>query len=55
MTHENVSKGIAITTSDFSPDCYSFAAGKPIELINRHQLEKLLRDAGYHVLDASVT
>ncbi|KKS41684.1 MAG: Restriction endonuclease [Candidatus Gottesmanbacteria bacterium GW2011_GWB1_43_11] len=49
MTHERASKGILITTSDFSNECVKFAQGKPIELINRKKLTQLLEDNKYKV------
>ncbi len=33
MDHERASKGILITTSDYTPAAYEFASGKPMELI----------------------
>ena len=44
-------KGILITTSDFSPDSRSFAADKPLELINGQQLAQLLQRYGYSVAE----
>lgn len=49
MTHERASKGILITTSNFSNECLKFARGKPIELINRRKLTQLLTNHGYQV------
>jgi|GEM_PF-4955064 len=46
---EQASKGVLITTSDFSPDAYSFAEGKPVELINGSKLTELLRQYGFSV------
>jgi len=39
-------KGILVTTSHFSADARAFAQGKPLELIDRAQLEALLRAHG---------
>jgi hypothetical protein len=39
-------KGVLVTTSRFSPDAYTFALGKPLELIDRGQLEALLHQYG---------
>lgn len=49
MTHERASKGILITTADFSTECVKFAQGKPIELINRRLLTQLLNEQGYKI------
>ena len=49
MTHERASKGILITTADFSTECIKFAQGKPIELINRRLLIQLLNEQGYKI------
>jgi hypothetical protein len=43
LTDAGASKAILITTSRFSPDARKFAQGKPIDLIDRTQLEDLLR------------
>lgn len=32
MQHEGATRGILITTTDYGPDAYSFASGKPISL-----------------------
>ncbi len=42
ITDQRASKGILITTSDFSAPAWEFAQGKPIELINGEQLQVLL-------------
>lgn len=42
-----VTKGILITTSDFSADARSFAEDKPLELINGEQLRQLLQRHGF--------
>lgn len=46
---EHASKGILVTTSDFSADAYAFADGKPIELIDGKKLSDLLRQLGFPV------
>jgi len=47
VQHERAMKGILVTTSHFSPDAYGFAAGKPLELIDRPQVETLLHTYGF--------
>ncbi|MBI3977992.1 MAG: protein kinase [Chloroflexi bacterium] len=47
--HAKASKGILITTSDFSADALRFAQDKPIELIDGQQLLELLREFGLWV------
>ena len=42
VMHTRVTKGVLVTTSDFSPDAIRFAEGKPLELINGQQLAELL-------------
>jgi hypothetical protein len=44
---EGANKGILVMTSDFSPDAYEFAAGKPITLLNGANLLHLLSEHGY--------
>src|SRR5579883_1437782 len=44
---ERATKGILVTTSDFSADARVFAEGKPIELIGGRQLADLLRQHGF--------
>jgi uncharacterized membrane protein YqaE (UPF0057 family) len=44
VTDARATKGILVTTSHFSPDARRFAEGKPIELIDRPQLEALLAE-----------
>ena len=38
VINEGATKGILVTTSDYGPDAYSFAKGKPLTLL--HLLEK---------------
>ena len=42
--HEGASKGILVTTSGFGKAAYSFANGKPIELITGSNLLYLLHE-----------
>jgi restriction system protein len=52
LDHERASKGILVTTSDFTPAGYQFAHGKPIELINGNGLLALLKE--HTNLDAKI-
>lgn len=47
MQHENASRGILITTSDYGPDAHKFASGKPITLFTGSNLLHLLGKHGY--------
>jgi len=47
MQHESASRGILITTADYGPDAYQFAAGKPITLFTGANLLYLLEKHGY--------
>lgn len=38
VQHEEATKGIMITTSDYGPDSFKFANGKPLNLIDGHGL-----------------
>jgi restriction system protein len=44
LDHERASKGILVTTSDFTPAGYEFARGKPIELISGSGLLALFKE-----------
>jgi restriction system protein len=44
LDHERASKGILVTTSDFTQAGYQFAQGKPIELINGSGLLDLFKE-----------
>jgi restriction system protein len=44
LDHERASKGILVTTSDFTPAGYEFAQGKPIELISGSGLLALFKE-----------
>ncbi|MEI6462244.1 MAG: restriction endonuclease [bacterium] len=46
MQDEGAMKGIIVTTSDYGPDAYKFAQGKPITLINGNNLLSLLDKYG---------
>lgn len=53
MTSVRASKGILITTSDFSVEARRFAEDKPLELINGRQLVQLLNRHGFDTADVS--
>jgi restriction system protein len=44
---EGASRGILVTTSDYGPDAYDFAKGKPITLLNGTTLLHLLAKHGH--------
>lgn len=44
---EGASKGILVTTSDYGPDAYEFAKGKPLVLLNGGNLLHLLEKHGH--------
>ncbi len=44
LDHERASKGILVTTSDFTEAGHAFARGKPIELINGNGLLALIKE-----------
>lgn len=44
LDHERASKGILVTTSEFTKAGYEFAQGKPIELINGNGLLALIEE-----------
>lgn len=46
VLNEGASKGILVTTSNFGPDAYGFAQGKPLSLINGQNLLFLLEKHG---------
>ena len=46
VLNEGASKGILVTTSDFGPDAYKFAADKPITLLNGSNLLHMLERQG---------
>lgn len=47
VSHEGAMKGLLVTTSQFGPDSYTFAQGKPLTLINGSELLHLLEGNGY--------
>lgn len=48
IINEGANKGIIITTSDYGPDSYKFAQGKPITLLNGGHLLYLMEKHGRH-------
>jgi len=46
LMNEGATKGILVTTSDYGPDAYEFAGGKPITLLNGSNLLYLLERHG---------
>lgn len=46
LMNEGATKGIPVTTSDYGPDAYEFAKGKPITLLNGSNLLHLLERHG---------
>lgn len=47
VLNEGASKGILVTTSDYGPDAYEFAKGKPLVLLNGANLLNLLEKHGH--------
>jgi restriction system protein len=47
LLNEGASKGILVTTSDYGPDAYDFAKGKPLTLLNGGNLLHLLEKHGH--------
>jgi restriction system protein len=47
ISHEGAMKGILVTTSEYGPDAYEFARGKPITLLNGGNLLHLLEKHGH--------
>ena len=47
VMNEGANKGILITTSDYGPDAYEFARGKPLVLLNGGNLLHLLEKHGH--------
>jgi len=45
--NEGATKGILVTTSDYGPDSYEFAKGKPLTLLSGSELLYLLQKHGY--------
>ncbi len=46
--NEGANKGILVTTSDYGPDAYEFAKGKPLTLLSGSNLLHLLQKHGYN-------
>jgi len=49
VVNEGAAKGILVTTSDYGPDAYKFAANKPLTLFNGGHLLALLGKHGHKV------
>jgi len=47
VMNEGANKGILVTTSDYGPDAYAFATGKPIVLLNGANLLHMLEKHGH--------
>ena len=47
VMNDGASKGILVTTSDYGPDAYQFANGKPLTLLSGANLLHLLERHGY--------
>lgn len=47
VLNEGANRGILVTTSDYGPDAYRFAQGKPLTLLNGGNLLSLLSDHGH--------
>jgi len=45
--NEGATKGILVTTSDYGPDSYEFAKGKPLTLLSGSELLYLLQKHGH--------
>lgn len=50
LMNEGATKGILVTTSDYGPDAYEFAKGKPITLLTGGNLLHLLEKHGYKAM-----
>ena len=48
VMNEGATKGILVSTSDYGPDAYDFAKGKPLTLLNGGNLLHLLEKHGHH-------
>jgi restriction system protein len=49
VLNEGANKGILVTTADYGPDAYQFAADKPLALLNGANLLHLLEKHGHAV------
>jgi restriction system protein len=47
VLNEGATKGILVTTTDYGPDAYEFAKGKPLTLLNGSNLLYLLEKHGH--------
>jgi restriction system protein len=47
VLYKGANKGILVTTSDYGPDSYEFAKGKPLVLLNGANLLNLLEKHGH--------
>jgi restriction system protein len=47
VLNEGATKGILVTTSDYGPDSYAFAAGKPLVLLSGANLSHMLQKHGH--------
>jgi restriction system protein len=47
LLNEGAMKGILVTTADYGPDAYQFAADKPLVLLNGGNLLSLLEKHGH--------
>jgi restriction system protein len=47
VMNEGANKGILVTTSDYGPDAYEFAKGKPLTLLSGGNLLHMLSTHGY--------
>ena len=47
LMNEGANKGVLVTTSDYGPDAYKFARGKPLVLLNGANLLHLLEKHGH--------
>ena len=47
VVNEGATKGILVTTSEYGPEAYDFAKGKPLTLLNGSHLLHLLEKHGH--------
>jgi restriction system protein len=50
VLNEGATKGILVTTTDYGPDAYDFAKGKPLTLLNGGNLLHLLEKHGHKAI-----
>jgi len=43
MVSEGATRGLFVSTGEYTRDCRAFAEGKPIELLGRAEIERLVR------------